>query len=379
MSELILSNARVVTRDESFVGSLRVEGGRIVAVAPGASAVPGRVDCEGDWLVPGLVELHTDVIERHAYPRPGVRWPDAAAVVAYDAQLAAAGITTTFDSLAVGYVIETGQRPRDPRPLAEAIRTTQERGLLRAEHFLHVRCEVSTAQVLEDFEPFADDSLVRLVSLMDHTPGQRQFVSLDKYREYYQGKYGLSDAQMAALITARVSDQDAYAARHRTEITRRCHARGLTLVSHDDATVAHVEEAAKIGTAIAEFPTTLEAARAARAYGLAILAGAPNLVCGRSHSGNITAAELAGHGLLDILSSDYVPASLLHAAVILHTELGLTLPAAIATVTATPAARVGLGDRGEIAVGRRADLLRVRVLDGLPVLRGVWRQGDRIG
>jgi alpha-D-ribose 1-methylphosphonate 5-triphosphate diphosphatase len=379
MSELVLSNARVVTRDESFVGSVCVQGERIVAMAPGPVGVAGRVDCEGDWLVPGLVELHTDVLERHAYPRPGVRWPEAAAVVAYDAQLAAAGITTTFDSLAVGYVIETGQRPRDPRPLAEAIRTAQERGLLRAEHFLHVRCEVSTAQVLEDFAPVADDPLVRLVSLMDHTPGQRQFVSLDKYREYYQGKYGLSDAQMTALITARVADQDAYAARHRAEITRRCHARGLTLVSHDDATVAHVEEAAKIGTAIAEFPTTLEAARAARAYGLAILAGAPNLVCGRSHSGNVAAAELAGHGLLDILSSDYVPASLLHAAVILHTELGLPLPAAIATVTATPADRVGLGDRGQLAPGRRADLLRVRIVDGLPVLRAVWRQGRRVG
>jgi alpha-D-ribose 1-methylphosphonate 5-triphosphate diphosphatase len=233
--------------------------------------------------------------------------------------------------------------------------------------------------VLEDFAPFADDPLVRLVSLMDHTPGQRQFVSLDKYREYYQGKYGLSDAQMTALITARIADQKAYAARHRAEITRRCHARGLTLVSHDDATVAHVEDAAKIGTSIAEFPTTIEAARAARAYGLAILAGAPNLVCGRSHSGNVAAAELAGHGLLDILSSDYVPASLLHAAVILHTGLGLSLPAAIATVTATPADRVGLGDRGQLAPGRRADLLRVRLVDGLPVLRAVWRQGWRIG
>jgi alpha-D-ribose 1-methylphosphonate 5-triphosphate diphosphatase len=378
VSQLVLSNARVVTREESFVGSLCVEGERIAEVAPGPSRVAGRVDCEGDWVVPGLVELHTDVLERHAFPRPGVRWPETAAVVAYDAQLAAAGITTTFDSLAVGYVIETGQRPRDPRPLADAIRTAQERGLLRAEHFLHVRCEVSTAQVLEDFAPFADDPLVRLVSLMDHTPGQRQFVSLDKYREYYQGKYGLSDAQMAALITARVADQEAYAARHRAEITRRCHARGLTLVSHDDATVAHVEDAAKIGTAIAEFPTTLEAARAARAYGLAILAGAPNLVCGRSHSGNIAAAELAGHGLLDILSSDYVPASLLHAAAILHTALGLSLPAAIATVTATPADRAGLDDRGQLAPGRRADLLRVQIVDGLPVLRAVWRQGHRI-
>jgi alpha-D-ribose 1-methylphosphonate 5-triphosphate diphosphatase len=213
---------------------------------------------------------------------------------------------------------------------------------------------------------------------MDHTPGQRQFVSLDRYREFYQGKYGLSDAQMSALIDSRRADQVRYSQRHREAITGRCQARGLTLVSHDDATVAHVEEAAKIGTAIAEFPTTLEAARAARAYGLAILAGAPNLVCGRSHSGNIAAAELAQHDLLDILSSDYVPAALLHAAVLLYTQVGWALPAAMATVTATPAERAGLEDRGEIAPGRRADLLRVRLVDGLPVIRAVWRQGQRI-
>jgi alpha-D-ribose 1-methylphosphonate 5-triphosphate diphosphatase len=378
VSGLTLANAVIVTREEAFVGSLRVEGGRIAEVVPSGACAPGAVDCGGDWVLPGLVELHTDVLERHAFPRPGVRWPEEAAVVAYDAQLASAGITTSFDSLAIGYVFDTGQRPRDPRPLADAVRGAQARGMLRADHFLHVRCEVGTAQVLDDFEPFADDPMVRLVSLMDHTPGQRQFVSLDKYREFYQGKYGLSDAQMAALIESRLADQAAYSARHREAITRRCQERGLTLVSHDDATVAHIEEAAKIGTAIAEFPTTLEAAHAARAYGLAILAGAPNLVCGRSHSGNVAAADLARHDRLDILSSDYVPASLLHAAVLLHTQLGWPLPAAIATVTATPAERVGLDDRGDIAPGRRADLVRVRLVGGLPVVRAVWREGDRV-
>jgi alpha-D-ribose 1-methylphosphonate 5-triphosphate diphosphatase len=213
---------------------------------------------------------------------------------------------------------------------------------------------------------------------MDHTPGQRQFVSLDRYREFYQGKYGLSDAQMETLIASRLADQVAYSARHREAITQRCQERGLTLVSHDDATVAQVEEAAKAGTAIAEFPTTLEAAHAARAYGLAILAGAPNIVCGRSHSGNIAAAELARHERLDILSSDYVPAALLHAAVLLHSQLGWSPAAAIATVTATPAERAGLEDRGEIAPGRRADLVRFSLVDGVPVVRAVWRQGQRV-
>jgi alpha-D-ribose 1-methylphosphonate 5-triphosphate diphosphatase len=378
MSERVFANALVVTRRETFVGTVRVADGRIVEAQPGASVPAGAMDCEGDWLIPGLVELHTDVLERHAFPRPGVRWPEIAAVMAYDAQLASAGITTAFDSLAVGYVFDSGQRPRNPRTLAEAIRAAQAQRMLRAEHHLHIRCEVGTAQLLEDFAPFADDPLVRLVSLMDHTPGQRQFVSVDKYRQYYQGKYGLTDAQMDALIESRLVDQERYAARHRAEVTRQCQAARITLVSHDDATVAHVEEAAKVGTAIAEFPTTLEAAHAARAYGLAILAGAPNLVCGGSHSGNIAAADLARRDLLDIISSDYVPASLLHGAYLLHARLAIPLPDAIATVTATPAERAGLDGRGRIEAGYRADLVRVRLITDLPVIRGVWRGGQQV-
>ncbi len=376
-AELVLTNARVVERHATFTGTVRVVGGAIETVGRGRTRVSGAADLGGDYLLPGLVELHTDMLEKHAAPRPGVTWPTIPAVVAHDAQLAAAGITTVLDGLAVGYVVDSHARPRDPRPFAEAIRTAQSRGLLRAEHFFHMRCEVSTAYVLDDFEPFAEDPLVRLVSLMDHTPGQRQFVSVDKYREYNQGKYGLSDAEIAALIAKRRDDQATFGARHRAAIVRLCHKHGLPLASHDDATLRHVEEAVQAGVVIAEFPTTVEAARAARAYGLAVVAGAPNLVLGRSHSGNVSAADLAALGLLDILSSDYVPASALHAAFILHQQ-GVQLPAAVATVTATPAQRAGLSDRGEIAPGRRADLVRVRVADGLPVVQSVWRAGRRI-
>ena len=378
MSDLVLANARIVTADETFAGSLRAVDGRIVATERGSGVPHGALDACGDYVLPGLVELHTDVLERHAFPRPGVRWPEDAAVVAYDSQLAAAGITTTFDSLSIGYVIDSRQRPRDPRPLADAIAACQHHGRLRAEHFLHVRCEIATDGVLEDFARLADDPLLRLVSIMDHTPGQRQYVSVDKFREYYAGKYGLGQPEVTALIEARLADHARNAEPHRAAITRQCQARRLTLISHDDATIAHVEAAAKGGSAIAEFPTTLEAAHAARAYGLAILAGAPNLVCGRSHSGNIAAADLAAQGLLDILSSDYVPASLLHGAWLLHVRHGLSLPAAIRTVTATPAAAAGLHDRGALTPGCRADFVRVRAHGDLPVLDGVWRQGRRI-
>jgi alpha-D-ribose 1-methylphosphonate 5-triphosphate diphosphatase len=377
-ADLILTNGRVVERHRTLSGTVRVAGGVIRSVERGRCRTPGAVDLDGDYLLPGLVELHTDMLEKHVVPRPGVAWPAIPAVVAHDAQLAAAGITTVLDGLAVGYVVDNRERPRDPRPFAEAIRAAQTGGLLRAEHFFHMRCEVSTAYVVGDFEPFVEDPLVRLVSLMDHTPGQRQYVSVDKYREYNQGKYGLSDVEIEALIARRQEDQARYGDRHRAVIVRLCEKHGLPLASHDDATPRHVEQAVQAGAVIAEFPTTLEAARAAHACGLSVVAGAPNLVLGRSHAGNVSAAALASSGLLDILSSDYVPSSALHAAFIVH-RLGIQLPDAIATVTATPARRAALGDRGEIAAGRRADLVRVRVVDDLPVVRAVWRAGERVG
>ncbi len=328
--------------------------------------------------MPGVVELHTDVLERHAIPRPGVLWPAVPAVLAHDSQLVGAGITTVLDSLAIGYLVDTGQRPRDPRPLVEAIRAARGAGLLRADHYLHMRCEVSTELVVQDFTPFADDPLVRLVSLMDHAPGQRQFVSVSKYREYNQGRFGLTDAQLDALIERRLEEQARYADEHRAAITALCRKHGLPVASHDDATAAHVDEALQAGAAIAEFPTTLEAAEAAHGYGLAVLAGAPNLVRGHSHSGNVSAAELAARGWLDVLSSDYVPASVLHGAFLLHLQHGMTLPRAMATVSATPARRVGLEDRGAIAPGRRADLVRVRVHGDVVAVRGVWCRGERV-
>ena len=378
MTGLTWANARVVTAAAVVCGAVRSVDGIIVALDEGRRVPARAVDCEGDFLIPGAVELHTDALERHLAPRPGVRWPGLAAVLAHDAQIAAAGITTVLDGLAVGYVIASGERPRDPGPAVDALRQAQAADALGAEHFLHMRCEVSTEWVVRDFAPFAGDPLVKLVSLMDHAPGQRQFVSLVKYREYYQGKFGLSDAQLEVLIENRREEQQRFADSHRAAIVALAQKHGIPLASHDDATTSHVEEAAAAGAVIAEFPTTLEAARAARALDLAILAGAPNLVCGGSHSGNVSAAALAGEHLLDIVSSDYVPASLLHAVFLLHRQYGIDLPQAVAMATLTPARRVGLDDRGEIAPGQLADLVRIRLVGDVPVVKGVWRRAHRI-
>ncbi|OWJ67240.1 alpha-D-ribose 1-methylphosphonate 5-triphosphate diphosphatase [Inquilinus limosus] len=377
--DLIVAHARIVTAEAVLTGSLAVAGGRIADLDRDESLPPGAVDFEGDYLLPGLVELHTDHLERHYTPRPGVRWPAVTAVMAHDAQVAAAGITTVFDALALVGGRNGEDRLETLRPMVDGIRQAQAGSMLRAEHFLHLRCEVTEANVLQLFEPFRDDPLVQFMSVMDHAPGHRQFADLAKYREIYKGMLGMTDEQIDAQTAERIAASRTHGVTNRDALAAIGRGRGLPIASHDDETVAHVEEAAALGMVVSEFPTTLTAARAAREHGLQILMGAPNLVRGGSHSGNVSAGELAREGLVDILSSDYVPVSLLHGAFTLADgEHGIGLPQALATVTINPARAAGLEDRGRIEPGLRADLLRVRLVDGVPVIRAVWREGERV-
>jgi alpha-D-ribose 1-methylphosphonate 5-triphosphate diphosphatase len=379
LNEQILTNAQVVTADRVFLGTVVLSDGLISAVEEGRSQLPQAVDLQGDYLLPGLVELHTDNLEKHLSPRPGVDWPSASAVLSHDAQIVAAGITTVFDALSIGDVNPKGKRMQQLPSMLEAIAKAQAAGQTRAEHLLHLRCEVSHPDTLSVFRNLVEQPLVQLVSVMDHAPGQRQFALESKYREYYMGKYHLSAAEMDGFIVEQVGNSREYSDRYRRAIVEICLERGLSVASHDDATLAHVEESAGYGMSIAEFPTTLEAAEACRRLGMNVLMGAPNVVRGGSHSGNVAAAGLAQQGLLDILSSDYYPASLLQAAFVLAAEDGhCDLPQAMNMVSRAPARSAGLEDRGEIRVGLRADLLQARTQGSLPVIQQVWRQAKRV-
>ncbi|MBA1273349.1 alpha-D-ribose 1-methylphosphonate 5-triphosphate diphosphatase [Stutzerimonas azotifigens] len=378
-AELILSNARLVTADRVFDGCLVVRDGVIAAIDEGRSGLPQALDLGGDYLLPGLVELHTDNLEKHMTPRPGVDWPSASAVLSHDAQIIAAGITTVFDALSIGDVNPKGKRMQQLPIMLEAIASAAMQGHSRAEHRLHLRCEVCHPDTLGVFRDLVGHPLVQLVSVMDHSPGQRQFVQEDKYREYYMGKYQFDAEQMAAFTRQQKANSLEHSDRQRRVIVEECQARGLSIASHDDATLEHVAESAGFGMSIAEFPTTLEAAQASHRAGLKVLMGAPNVVRGGSHSGNIAAAELARQGVLDILSSDYYPASLLPAALMLaEQDNAYDLPRAVATVTRAPAVAAGLADRGELQVGLRADLLQARAVGIQAVVRQVWRTGERV-
>ena len=375
---LVFENARVVLPEAVSEGWVAVAGERIVEVGEGRAPERG-IDLGGDLLAPGLIELHTDHLEGHLRPRPKVSWPTTAAVVAYDAQIAASGITTVFDSLRVGDDADRGSQDDELEGILKAIDTARSQDLLRADHRLHLRCEICADDVVEQTQRLLDRHAVGLMSLMDHTPGARQFVDLGAWRTYYGGKSGLPEAALDCFMERKRAQFAANYASNRAALVTLARLRSVVMASHDDATPQHVEESIADGASVAEFPTTLEAAAASHAAGIAVLMGAPNVVRGGSHSGNIAAESLAREGVLDILSSDYVPASLLMGGFELARRIeGYDLSAALNTVTLHPARATGLSDRGRIAAGLRADLVRIRMSNDLPVVREVYRVGQRV-
>lgn len=374
----LLENAVLVLPDRVIDrGWIAVADGRIAELGEGRAPERGT-DVGGDTVLPGLVELHTDHLESHFCPRPKVRWHPLSAVMAYDAQIAAAGITTVFDSLRLGSDFDNKSLNSDLWVLAEAIETAAQGGHLRAEHRTHLRCEIAASDVIRQAEDYVARYPAHMISLMDHTPGQRQFRDIEIWKGFYGGRSGDS-SEIDELIERRLALHAKNAVAHRRRLVELAREHGIVLASHDDATVEHVGEAVDDGVAIAEFPTTVEAAAASHQAGIQVMMGGPNVVRGGSHSGNVAAETLAREGVLDILSSDYVPASLLFAAFDLARRVpAISLPDAVRTVTLNPAEATGLDDRGALAAGRRADLVRVHLTDGTPIVRQVWREGRRV-
>ncbi len=378
-AEAVLANARLVLPDEVVTGSVLIRGGVIAAIETGQSVPNGAIDCDGDYVSPGLIELHTDNLERHMQPRPGVAWPRPAAIIAHDAELASVGITSVFDALRVGSIISEARSRygKYARETCTELLRLRADGALRISHFVHLRAELCSETLTEELDEFGPEDRIGIISVMDHTPGQRQFTDTRQLRVYLQGKYAMSDSDIDSHIAFNRQIGETNGPRHQEVAVTRAGELGAILASHDDTCESHVTESAAFGAKLAEFPTTLEAAAACRTNGIEVMMGAPNLLRGGSHSGNVAAATLAEEGLLDILSSDYAPSSLLSAAVKLGLQTG-DMSAGIAHVTEAPARAANLDDRGVLKVGHRADLVRFATSAELPITRGVWVRGARV-
>lgn len=379
MSEVLqLANARLVLADRVITGRILIIDGRIDVIEEGDSVPRGAVNCQGDYVMPGLVELHTDNLERHIEPRPKVDWPHLPALLAHDAELASTGITTVFDALRVGSIhnAKSGYGAY-ARKLANELLEAREMGLFKISHFLHLRAEICSDTLLEEMAAFGPQDRIGIVSLMDHTPGQRQFRDMTALKNYVTKKRGMTDAEFADHVANLRLLQEKNGAAHEKGAVAEARRYGAVLASHDDTTADQVDVSAANGVGFAEFPTTREAAAACRSHGIAVMMGAPNLVRGGSHSGNVAARELAEAEMLNIISSDYVPSALLLSAFLLS-EIWNNLPAAVACVTSNPAMAAGLSDRGRLEAGLRGDVIRVRAMGSTPLLRGVWSHGKRV-
>ncbi|MCX7559042.1 alpha-D-ribose 1-methylphosphonate 5-triphosphate diphosphatase [Sulfitobacter sp. F26204] len=377
--DLILANARLILKDSVIFGALCLQDGKIVEIEQGTSIPAGAIDCEKDFIAPGLVELHTDNLERHLSPRPETNWPHRAAILAHDRELAATGITTVFDAVRVGSIVSDRRKRlmKYAREIATEISDMHRAGALKISHRLHLRAEICSETLIAELEEFSAEDRIGIVSMMDHTPGQRQFSDEAKFESYICAKHDLDKRDFSDYITFLKGLQEEHATEHEAAAVAAAQRFGARLASHDDTTAAQVALSHRHGVTLAEFPTTLEAAEACHGLGIATIMGAPNIVRGSSHSGNVAALELAQHDWLDILSSDYVPAGLLMAALILG-ELWDDLPRGLATVTANPARSAGLDDRGQIDLDQRADLIRFARVDGDTVLKETWVQGRRV-
>ena len=376
---MIITNVNLVLENEVVRGSVELRDGVIANMSDSTSQLPGAFDGENGFLMPGLIELHTDNLEKYFTPRPKVNWPPLSAMSAHDTQLIGSGITTVLDAVALGDYRDSN-RQENLDQFINTVAESQKRGLTRAEHRIHLRCEVPHSTTVGLFERYVNMPEVQLVSVMDHAPGQRQFVNLDKYRTYYQGKYNMTDAEMAVYEKDQVAQSQRWSKQNRDEITRQCRDLNIPTASHDDATSAHVTESKELGMVIAEFPTTVEAAKRSHELGLKVMMGAPNVIRGGSHSGNVAAHELASLGVLDILSSDYYPVSLLDAVfTLVHDERNnLDVAQAAQLATLNPAQALGLTDRGVIAEGKRADLVLAHRVDDHQLVSRVWREGKKV-
>jgi alpha-D-ribose 1-methylphosphonate 5-triphosphate diphosphatase len=373
----ILTNAQIILADAVIHGTIVLDGDRITTVQPGVSAAPGALDMDGDTLIPGVVDLHTDNLERQVQPRSNARWPSLSAMIAHDAQCASAGVTTVLDALCLG---DLGFEKDRIRTFLDGVTdgdTLGSTGLLKSDHFLHLRCELPAADMMELLDPVADHCRVRMISLMDHSPGVGQYADLARYR-ILRMKEGLDEAYIEHRIAELQAQREQLRGPNRRALLDRVRGNGVTLASHDDRTQEEIDENHRDGIRISEFPVSMLAATAAKAHGMQVIAGAPNIVRGGSHGGNVAAADLVREGAVDAFASDYVPASLVEAAFRCVHETGISLPEGMALVSDHPAQLAGLSDRGRLAPGLRADVVRIRLHEKLPVVRQVWRAGERV-
>lgn len=368
-----LENARIVTPDGVQTDSLTIEDGHIASLGAEAPKGAVRLDFGGDLLLPGLIDLHGDAIEKEVEPRPNAFFPLPVALDAIDRRMAAAGVTTAFHGISFAEG-ELGVRDVN---FAERLARALHAFAGAVDHRVHLRYELTDARSEDRVTRLIDEGVTSLLSFMDHTPGQGQFKDAAAYGAYLSKVYNKEAGDILDRITAKQAEAGNLVARVQ-RLAERALPRGVALAGHDDEGAERVAFMARVGAAISEFPLDLDTARAACAARLVTLFGAPNVLRGRSQSGALSARDAIAAGVAGALCSDYAPQALLPALGVLTGDMGMGWPQALDLMAGAPARATGLGDRGVIAQGRRADLIRVRDLGGALSVTTTWVAGTQV-
>lgn len=376
MSKLYLTGARVVLPNDALDdAAVLIEDGFIAAINPASGNGAQTIDLSDKTLIPGLIDLHCDALEKEVEPRPNVHFPLDFACAQADKRNAAAGITTVFHALSFANE-ELGVRNNAfAASLVRAVHAWNPLGLV--DNRVHCRYEVTDPTAPEILlELMAADEL-HLLSVMDHSPGQGQFKDIAAYRDFLARTYKKSEAELDSLMENKLAQAKGTMTRIQLLINA-AKAKGIPIASHDDDTPEKVETLHGLGVSITEFPINLESAHAARALGMSTVFGAPNILRGKSQSGAVRALDAVQAGVVDCLCADYYPATLIVAVFRLPELAGISLADAVRLVSANPARAAGLADRGEIVVGKRADLVAVAHINGLAQASHVFSAGKPV-
>lgn len=376
MNPLYLTGARVVLPDAVLEdAAVLIEDGVIAAIDPESGKGAQAIDLRGKTLIPGMIDLHCDALEKEVEPRPNVHFPLDFACAQADKRNAAAGVTTVYHALSFANE-ELGVRNNAfAASVARAVHAWNPHGLV--DNRVHCRYEVTDPTAPEILLELMAANEMHLLSVMDHSPGQGQFKDIAAYRDYLARTYKKSEGELDALVENKLTQAEGAMARIRLLIDA-AKAQGIRIASHDDDTPEKVETLHGLGVGISEFPINLESARAARERGMSTVFGAPNILRGKSQSGAIRALDAVMAGVADCLCADYHPATLVVAVFRLPELADITLADAVRLVSANPARAAGLTDRGEILVGKRADLVAVAHVNGLAQASVVFSAGKPV-
>lgn len=345
-------------------GSVLIENGRVSEIRhdpamAGETGLPGHtIDTRGDLIMPGLVDLHSDSLERSIEKRKGVYFDVEFAILNLDRLLASCGITSFFHAISFADN-ELGLRsPAEAEKCVRQIKAFQDSGQALVRHKVHIRYEVGSEQSFRVIKTLLDQELVDLISIMDHTPGQGQFKSLAEYMEFNLAEYRVSRQEVLERAKNK-QENNQRSWEMIAELARTMAAYGIPMLSHDDDTPSKIDLIHAMGIRASEFPVSMAAAQRAVQCGMSVFMGSPNLIRDCSTNGNLKASDAMRQGALTGLVSDYYPESLCQAAFTAACHLG-GLEKGLGMATSGPGGFVNTPDGpGMLTPGGDADLIIV--------------------